>query len=67
MENQQFIRDRVANSQIMYCEAYTEHDESDIFDMLVAVEFVENDHGAECEFLAMIEFSSEIQRIEEGY
>lgn len=67
MENQQFIRDHVANSQIMYTESYTEFDEPDIFDMLEAVEFVDNDHGAECQFLAMIEFSSETLRLEECY
>lgn len=51
-----FNRTKVANSTIMYSEAYTEYDESDIFDMLEAVSFDEDTMGAECELLALVDF-----------
>ena len=55
-----FNREVVALAQVMYCEAYTEHDESDIFDMLERELLDIEQVGYECDLLANICFSSEV-------
>lgn len=63
----EFNRTQVANSTIMYSEAYTEYDEIDIYEAYEAASFDEDTMGAECELLALVEFGALPFDYSEGY
>jgi len=52
----EFNREQVANCSIDYTECYQETFDEDIFNHLEAVQYNEDEMGAECELLALVEF-----------